>query len=91
MRILKKGNSSTKSLAYTSLMRPILEYGAACCDPYRKGQIYALYRVQNPEAEFAHHRNDPNWETLTQRRELRISHMYFVQSVHGRTGLEGYR
>jgi hypothetical protein len=28
MRILKKGNSNTKSLAYTSLVRPILEYGA---------------------------------------------------------------
>ena len=33
MRILKKGNSNTKSLAYMSLVRPILEYGAACWDP----------------------------------------------------------
>jgi len=30
MRILKKGSSNTKSLAYMSLLRPILEYGAAC-------------------------------------------------------------
>ena len=30
MRILKKGNSSTKSLAYKKLVRPILEHGAAC-------------------------------------------------------------
>ena len=30
MRILKKGNSNTKCLAYMSLVRPILEYGAAC-------------------------------------------------------------
>jgi len=30
LRILKKGNSNTKSLAYMSLIRPILEYGAAC-------------------------------------------------------------
>jgi hypothetical protein len=45
MRILKKGNSNTKSLAYTSLVRPILEYGAACWDPYRKGQVNALDRV----------------------------------------------
>ena len=29
-----------------SLVRPILEYGAACCDPYREGQISALDRVQ---------------------------------------------
>ena len=30
VQILKKGNSNTKSLAYMSLVRPILEYGAAC-------------------------------------------------------------
>jgi hypothetical protein len=28
MRTLEKGNSDIKSLAYTSLLRPILEYGA---------------------------------------------------------------
>jgi len=33
MRILKKCNSNTKSLAYMSLVRPILQYGAACWDP----------------------------------------------------------
>ena len=30
MLILKVGNSNTRSLAYMSLVRPILEYGAAC-------------------------------------------------------------
>ena len=50
MRILKKENSSTKSLAYTSLVRPVLEYGAACWDPYRDGQIHASDRVQNKAA-----------------------------------------
>jgi hypothetical protein len=63
MRILKKGNSNTESLVYTSLVRPILEYGAACWDPYRKGQI-------NMTAKFAQHRNDSIWETLTQSREI---------------------
>jgi hypothetical protein len=29
MRKLKKGNSNTKCLAYISLVRPIIEYGAA--------------------------------------------------------------
>ena len=33
MRILKKGNSNTKSLAYMSIVRPILEYGAESWDP----------------------------------------------------------
>ena len=46
MRILKKGNSNIKSLAYISLVHPIFEYGAACCDPYTEGQISALDRVQ---------------------------------------------
>jgi len=43
MLIIKKGNSNTRHLAYMSLVRPILEYGAAC--PYREGQINALDRV----------------------------------------------
>ena len=30
MRIVKMGNKNTKSLTHTSLVRPILEYGAAC-------------------------------------------------------------
>ena len=51
MRLLKKGNSNTKSLAYMSLVRPILEYGAACWDPYREGQISALDRVQKKAAQ----------------------------------------
>jgi hypothetical protein len=47
MRILKNGNSNTKSLAYASIVRPIIEYGAACWDPYRIGQTNTLDRVQN--------------------------------------------
>jgi hypothetical protein len=69
MCVLKKGNRSTKSIAYTSLVRPILEYGAACWDPYREGQINALDRVQKTAAKFAHHTNDSNWKTLTKRRQ----------------------
>jgi hypothetical protein len=41
MRIVKRGNKNTQSLAYTSLVRPILEYGAACWDPYRECHISA--------------------------------------------------
>ena len=53
-----------------TLVRPILEYGAACCDPYREGQIHALDRVQKNAAKFAHHTNESNWVTLWQRREI---------------------
>ena len=70
MCILRKVNSSTKSLAYTSLVCPILEYGAACWDPYRDGQIHALDRMQNKAAKFAYYTNESNWETLTERRRL---------------------
>jgi len=66
MRILKKGNSNTISLAYLSLVRPILEYGAA----YREGQISALERVQKKTAIFAHHTNSSKWKTLASRRKL---------------------
>jgi len=53
-----------------SLVRPILEYGAACWDPYMEGQITALDRVQKKAAKFAHHTNSSNWEILVSRRKL---------------------
>jgi len=37
MRVLKKGNRNRKRLAYTSLVRPILEYGGCVLGPYREG------------------------------------------------------
>jgi len=70
MRIPKNGNSNTKSLAYISLVCPILEYGAACWDPYKEGQISVLDRVQKKVAKFAHHTNSSKWETLASRRKL---------------------
>ena len=68
----QKGNSGTKSLAYTTLVRPILEYGAACRDPYREGQIYALDRVLKKATKCAYHTSESNWETLSQRRKISI-------------------
>ena len=35
-RVLKKGNNNTKRLAYTALVRPILEYEAVCWDHTEK-------------------------------------------------------
>jgi hypothetical protein len=70
MCILKKENSNTKSLAYTTLFRPVLEYALSCWDPYREGWINALYRVQNKTAKYSHQRNDLNWESLAQRRKI---------------------
>jgi len=36
MHTLKKGNNNMKRLAYTALVRPILEYGAVCWDHTQK-------------------------------------------------------
>jgi hypothetical protein len=79
-RILKKGNSNTKILAHTSPVRPILEYAAACWNPYREGQINALERVQKKAAKFAYHRNVSNWESSAQRGK--ISRLCAVFTAH---------
>ena len=52
------------------MVRPILEYGAACWDPCTEGQINALGRVQKEAAQCANHTKDSEWETLAQRRTI---------------------
>jgi hypothetical protein len=66
----KKGNRNAKSLTYTSLVRSVLEYGAACWDPCRDGQINALDRVQGRAAQFSNRAKDSDWETLAERRTI---------------------
>jgi hypothetical protein len=70
MHIIKKGNKNTKSIAYMSLERPILEYGAACWDPHRECHISALDRVQNKAAKFVHHSGGSDWESLAHCRKI---------------------
>ena len=48
MHILKNELIIQKFIC-TSLLRPILEYGAACWDPFREGQIIALDWVQKKQ------------------------------------------
>jgi len=45
-------------------VRPILEYGVACRDPCREGQINALDRVEKKVAKFINHTSDSVWKTL---------------------------
>ena len=52
------------------MVRPVLEYGSACWDPCRGGEIYALGRVQQEAAQFADRTEDSDWETLAQRRTI---------------------
>jgi len=80
MCILKKGNSNMKSLSYTVLVRPILEYGAACWDPFRKEQINALGHVQKKVAKFTNLTNDSNWETVQHREIAYICALYKAHS-----------
>ena len=70
MRIVQKGNKNAKSLAYTSPVRPILEYGAACLDPYWECQINSLGRAQNKAAKFVQHSGVSDWESSAQRRKI---------------------
>jgi hypothetical protein len=63
MRILKKRNSKMKLLAYTALVKPILEYGAVCWDPYREGQVSTLNCSQKTAAKFAN-TDQTGWETV---------------------------
>jgi hypothetical protein len=62
MHVLKKGNSNMKSLAYMSLVHPILEYKALCWDQYREGQIHLLDCVQKKVAKFENHMSELVWE-----------------------------
>ena len=66
----QKGNRNTKSSAYKSLVRPILEYGAACRLLRREGQINSLDRVQTKFSQFTNHTKGSDWETLGQRRTI---------------------
>jgi hypothetical protein len=70
VRVLIKESSNTKSWTLTSLVRPFVDYGASCWDPYRECQINASDSVQRKAAKFANHTNDSVWETLVQRRKI---------------------
>ena len=72
----QKANNNTKRIAYTALVRPILEYGAVCWDPYREGQVSALNRVQKRAARFANNINETGWETVAQRRLIALFKAY---------------
>jgi hypothetical protein len=62
---------------YTTLVHPIFYYGAACWDPYREGQIYALDRVQNKANKCAYHMSESNWKHC---RGVERDHVYVLSS-----------
>ncbi|KAJ4428390.1 hypothetical protein ANN_24410 [Periplaneta americana] len=85
MKILRKASPKSREIAYLTLVRPLMEYGTTCWDPYRIYQINSLERIQYRAAKFVKgKREDGNdtikelkWETLeNRRRKTRITSMY---------------
>ena len=52
-RNLNKCPTHIKAVAYTSLVRPILEYASAAWDPHSQNNIKALERIQRQAHDFA--------------------------------------
>jgi len=84
MLVLKRENRNTKSLAYKSLVRPVLEYGSSCWDPLIQGQINASYLVQKKAVQFTNNTKDCDWQTLAQRRTIaRLCALFKAYSGEG--------
>ncbi|KAJ4434138.1 hypothetical protein ANN_16458 [Periplaneta americana] len=64
MRVLRKGSAKSKEIAYKSLVRPVMEYGAACWDPYRLEHIKTLEKIKNGRLEYAIRKVQDNREDL---------------------------
>ena len=82
-----------KNLAYTSSVRPILEYRSACWDPCR-GQINVLDRVQKKAGQFTYHTKDSAWETLDKHRLPKtyyLSRLVHVRKITDRKSKNRYR
>ena len=83
-RTLGDCNYQTKSVAYTTLVRPHLEYCSPVWSPYTKKNIHLLERVQrcaahiclgNWEDSYEHLQRVLKWQTL----ELRRTYLNLLQ------------
>ena len=52
---------SIKKQAYSTLVRPILEYASPCWDPYENDHIIKIEKIQNKAARFI--KGDYNWSS----------------------------
>ena len=89
-RNLKHANRDLKELAYTSLVRSILEYSSTVWDPFYQKHIDRLERVQQKAARFVLNDNKPlssvtsmvsqlGWKPFAEiRREHRLSLLYKI-------------
>ena len=91
-RNVKTNNTKTKTLAYQSLVRPILEYACQVWDPHLEGEISKLEAVQRRAARYATNRyhntssvtdmlKELEWDTLQQRRcKSRLTTLYKISN-----------
>ena len=89
-RNLYKCNRDTKCMAYTSLVRPVLEYASSVWDPHLNKKDLAIEMVQRQAARWVESDYlwtssvtsmlcDLNWSTLQRRREIsRLKTFYNV-------------
>ncbi|KAJ4451749.1 hypothetical protein ANN_03220, partial [Periplaneta americana] len=68
MRVVRKGSDKSKEIAYKSLVRPAMEYGAACWDPYRLEHIKTLEKIKKRALKCCRKNSPLKWDTLTDRR-----------------------
>ena len=91
-RNLNKCPTHIKAVAYTSLVRPILEYASVAWDPHSQNNIKTLERMQRQAARFCtnNYSREPGsvtkllqelgWETLqTRRKSKRIITLYKME------------
>ena len=91
-RNLNQCPTHIKSIAYTTLVRPILEYASASWDPHCLKHIKTLERIQRQAARFCTHNysrepgtvtqlfKDLQWDTLQTRRKIkRLSIIYKME------------
>ena len=92
-RNIYRCSPDAKALAYTSLVRPHLEYAAASWDPYTARDITQLEKVQRRAARFAKSDfqrttsvtqllTELDWSQLADRRRVARLSMFF-KAVHG--------
>ena len=96
-------NVATKSTAYISLVRPILEYAAASWDPYTKQNINSIEAVQKRAARFAKNnyksttsvtqlKDELGWDPLEKRRQnIRLIQFYKSYNNLSPVTLEGLK
>ena len=87
-RNIKTNNTNTKTLAYQTLVRPILEYACQVWDPHLACEISKLESVQRRAARYVTNRfhntssvtnmlNELKWDSLQQRRcKSRLTMLY---------------